>query len=848
MKRGTTISHNPKSQFLLSYPPPRPTTRAVRQNSWTATDRSVTALEEERGGLGHVFDIIPEDRNYGFEDVYRGSFGENAVLAPGNRELKRWGPEHTPTPLFAKVDSLEAAKRKATVSFSKLCATTDPSAVGGLAVAATLDQQSVLRHRVDVLNTMIKGADSHLCVRHRLLKNEAGPKTLCAVTYNRFLRESVGSDKEVGEIQSPMAWFVPGAQKHVANLLDPRSSVPMAQSMAGLLYGLRKCTPAKYSTKKLLKSLVPRFPATMQEVHDFHKKATAPGAQHAQPSAVSSHHTRVFEAVTELRPSKKKPTALPEKVTVRIIMGVLDLNVLEQWQNPSTNSLVRKSIIETALHHASDPPGTELTNVHSLHVKITRGKESHVLTFRPFIGDEACTVSHLVYTENASGSGPKGLLRLDDDPAQVRPLHGGRIHEIQSYVCLGAHRENRYNEAQLNYIHSRGYIETGTLGNGGAKLPDPHTIQWDGEGVLPPAKATRISGKDCDVMASSYHVGEAVHTVISVICYPPFGTQFKVHPRKNKREKEEARQKREESLRKRGIVIRPRRAAPAAEGAGDHPDGAFVGVAGSGTRAARKRERWTTAPDFAKGQFYFVDHAVLEPWMKEGRLYLIDTGSRGDDTRQVMQQALQIRDEMIRECAYQDASGAPQSIWDPELSFKMNLQTNMKTHPVTKKTPVDIWKGKWQELVARWIQDTQAGSAVSNPAFVRAFWFCKDERVWATMLEGLGVRASICSSYGQWSKDRFAEAIQIHGVSMKFINDNGLQALVPPQIIPRPMPAVAGAGQGKQATAASATPPKELGHLQARIQSLESRLDQTRQHANTASLMQEVLARLRQSC
>lgn len=784
---------------------------------------------EEHGGLGHVFDIIPQDKNYKYEDVYHGRFGENAILAPGNRELKH---SDSPVPLFEKVDRLEAAKRKATASFSKLCSTHEQSAVSGLAATATRDQQDVLRARVDVLNTLIKGQDSHICVKHRLLKSETGPKTLCAVTYNRFLRESVDSTKEVGEIQSPMAWFVPGAQKHVANLLNPASGVPMAKSIAGLLYGLRKCTPAKYSTKKLLKSLVPKFPDSMQEVPDFERPSTR-GQPHPQPSAMTSHHNKVYEATAELLPSKKKPTGKAEKVTYRLIMGVLDLNVLEQWQNPSTNTLVRRSIVETALRHASSPG--ELTNVHLLNVKIVRGRESHVLSFRPFIGDEACTVSHLLYTEEvAGGAGSShGILQLNEDPADVRPLHGGRIHQIQSYVCLGAHRENRYNEAQLNYIHSRGYIESGMIKHE-SPLPNPDEIQWDQH--MPPAKATRISGKDCDVMASSYHIGSQVHTVISVINYPPFGTQFKVHPRRNKREKEQARQKRLESLRKRGVVMRPRtvRPAPTKESAADTLPKETLG----------KKERWTTSPDFAKGQFYFVDAAVFEPWMKDTRVYLIDMSSNGNDTREVMQHAVGIRDEMIKECAY---DGEASSIWDPTMSFKMNLRNNMLVHPVSHQTVLEIWQSKWQAYISKWIQDTWDKNSLQTSAQNgRAFWFSKNAGVFSEILGRQKANPRINAAYEKWSKDRFMQAVQMGGIPMKFINDNTLQSMIPSQIIPC---TTILARPPKQATSKSAAPEKkELLQLQARIQTLESKLQKSSKDGNVAVLMEQVLQRLRQAC
>ena len=56
MRRGS--NHQP--QQTLSYPPPRPTTRV---HSVTAPSSTSRRPQEERGGLGRIFDIVPEDRN-----------------------------------------------------------------------------------------------------------------------------------------------------------------------------------------------------------------------------------------------------------------------------------------------------------------------------------------------------------------------------------------------------------------------------------------------------------------------------------------------------------------------------------------------------------------------------------------------------------------------------------------------------------------------------------------------------------------------------------------------------------------------------------------------------------------
>ena len=858
MNRGS------KQQPFVSYPPPKPTTRPYTQNP----------------GVGRKFDLIPEGRNYGFEDVYYGKFGENTVLAPGNDRLRAIQEVGGAAPLFVKVDNLEAAKRKATNSFSKLCSATDHAAIPGLASAATKDQQDVLRHRIDVLNALIIDPNSHICVKHKLLQKPDAPKTLVSVTYNRYVRESLQSDREMGEIQSPMAWVVPGAQKFVAQLLDTGDDMAgKGHAFSMLLYGLRKSIPSKYCTKKLRKSLIPQFPNVVTRIQD-HALPSTRDQQHYQPSALTSHHTAVYEATTELRPSKKKPDAQPEKVTFRVITGVLDLNVLEQWQNPSTNARVRKSIIRAGVEHQPHP-GAGLDNVHALHIKITRGMETHVLSFRPFIGDEACTVSHLTFTEEAAGAGDKGILRLNDDPETVHGMHGGVIHAIESYVCLGAHRENRYNEAQLNYIHSRGYIHAQLVGEGRG-LPDPHAIAWDSE--FPPAKATRISDKDCDVMASSYHVGGKVHTVVSVVNYPSFGTQFTVRLRLSKKDKVKAKAKRAEKiekLRQSGKLVpralaprRPRRAGAAPPP--PMPRGeAHLTTDGGRTPTDNKRTR-TTAPGFTKGRVYslddtgaapydknsrlyllergqgkdhvyFLDGVVFDPYDKDSRLYLLETGKgKGAETREAMAQALKIREDLIAECKYTGAAGEERTIWNPDASFYKNLRENQTVHPVSLLTARDIWHKKWKQYMGGWVKDNWNKSKASPTARGTnytgdAFWFCKNPAVWADLLDNEAVRASYC----KWAQEKLAEGVSSSRISMRFVSDHGLQAMIPPQIIPRPPLAARPVSNGglKKEQAEQ----KELSHLQARVLSLESRLKSTQRDGNAASLMQEVLRKLRQN-
>jgi len=273
-------------------------------------------------------------------------------------------------------------------------------------------------------------------------------------------------------------------------------------------------------------------------------------------------------------------------------------------------------------------------------------------------------------------------------------------------------------------------------------------------------------------------------------------------------------------------------------------------VDGGRTGPTDKKGRWTTAPDFDKGHVYFLDGVVFDPYDKDSRLYLLETGQgreRGAETKEVMSQALKIRDELVAECKYTGAAGEERTIWNPDASFYKNLRDNQTVHPVSLLTARDIWHDKWKQYMGAWVRANWNKSKASPTArgtnyTGEAFWFCKNPAVWADLLENEGVRLS----YAKWAQEKLVEGVSSSRISMKFVSDHGLQALLPPQIIARPLSA---APSKKSAGPTTKVQPeqKELSHLQARVQSLESRLKSTQRDGNAASLMQEVLRKLRQS-
>lgn len=394
---------------------------------------------------------------------------------------------------MAKVEALDHAKRQAAASFARMAS--DPV----MHAEVVRDEQEVLRARVDVLNTLMKNPDAKLC-----LEASTDRKGVC-VTYDRVRCEG---ELELGPMQSTMAWAVRGAEDTVLQLMSTADNAGHAPVVKSLLQLVQQSAPRKDILQGLhtVLSLPPPERLVLRSLAGMDAQAC-------------DAHTRVFEGLGEA-------TGVPP--LYRVVWGALDLNVLEGWQNPSTNACVRLSILDTAHQAAREAQQTKApawSNVAFLQVRIFHGEECHTLTLRPFCDSESCTVTHLQYRQSVfDDSGPeRGILNLSQDPASIHPIPLGKVLPIQAYVCLGAHRKSRLNEAQLNYVHAQGLLAHGFKTE---YLPDPAALLRSTPGKMVPAKATRVSGDKLDVMASSYHVADQVYTTISVVQYPPFGTQF----------------------------------------------------------------------------------------------------------------------------------------------------------------------------------------------------------------------------------------------------------------------------------------------------------------------------------
>ena len=712
--------------------------------------------------------------------------------------------------VMTKVEALEQAKHCASASFRRLASGDD------VAHEATADEQRVLHARVDVLNTLLaQGKDQPpLCLP------ASGSAPRVCVSYDRLRCDG---EMELGPMQSTMAWAVQGAEEPFLKLMSAPHQAEHAAGLRELLELVRASAPRKDILQGLQATLALPPPERL-----VLKRLSA---------SVHDAHSRVCEGLSEAA-NKKGPPSL-----YRVAWCALDLNVLEGWQNPSTNAAIRLSILDAA-HRLQQGVWT---NAAHLQVRIFRGEECHALTLRPFWDSESCTVSHLQFRQSVFDvCGPeRGILNLARDPSSIAPIPQGAFLPLQGYVCLGAHRKSRLNEAQLNYVHAQGLLAHGFDVR---LLPDPAAL-LSAPGMAP-AKATRVSADRLDVLASSYRVADQVYTSISVVQYPPFGTQFS----RQKPAVAGELSKGKNSLAAGGLD-------PNAPEFGSQSEQAIhwepTPQVGTGRRRAfepkeegqeqnllylqertpqppgkpGKTKRWFTG-DLEEGQYFFVDGVLGDSYSLSDRIILFDMDPNLPRYREFEAHAKRISRSLRRTHG---------GVWDPERSFYDNIEDNMAvvTMPSGEESSInEEWSRQWTEVIKNEIHQQLRDSQRAPPAGPGAnpfeaslnFFYCPTGEKWAEILEG----TNLVQDYQEFSARR-VQALKRSGhlpaalqKQLAVMSRATLQTQLP---LPR--------------TRLSArTDDPAVSRLQSRVAALETRLERAQQDENTQFLLKQVLERL----
>jgi hypothetical protein len=743
--------------------------------------------------------------------------------------------------LMDKAETLEHAKRRAATSFSRMTA----SFTGDLASETVRDEQDVLRARVDLLNELMRSPDTRLC-----LEAEGRQPRVC-VTYDRARCEG---ELELGPMQSTMAWAVQGCEDTIQQLLSAADRGGHEPVVKGLLGLVQQSAPAK------------------DVLHGLHRVLSLPPPERMLLKSVAAGttgepHTRVIEGLGEARAEDAVPALY------RVAWGALDLDVLEGWQNPSTNAAIRLSILDTAHQAAREAQRTKAaawSNVGYIQARIFHGEECHTLTLRPFWDSESCTVSHLQFKQSVfDDCGPeRGLLNLAQDPASIHPIPLGKILPLQAYVCLGAHRKSRLSEVQLNYVHAQGLLAHGFDTR---HLPDASTLLDLPAGRMVPAKSTRVSAQKLDVLASSYHVADQVYTTITVVQYPPFGTQF---------------EKRVIDTKSAGIrmpSLGPHMVQMPGIADSDHDDANFDNEQtpdvpeddnssisdGSSEethprnftvhnrdiretekpplyklgrqykkpglcKKYKKYELWDT--DLCEGEHFFVD-GIFGPSTDLSKRFIwfeLDNGERYKHAEELVQN--------IRDYFKQNFPG---NLWMTSKCFYYNLDNNKNTGK-DGNTAHQIWNYQWKHFINRKIQEYNnndiLGSVIGEDR-IPSFWYTPDPSLWFQLLDQDRKDASSSSIYmrasdrayryfrsGDYLQSKcYQRHTRLESSSSKLGNTFPSRDKLP---LPQPH------------TSNTKADPAALAQLQTRIDVLETKLSRVKQEENTKHLLEQVLERL----
>jgi len=736
-----------------------------------------------------------------------------------------WRTDTTETTTEHLAKALDEAKRRAAASFARTMRGDCKTAIDGWA----LDERAVLRARIDLLNALMRaGPDARLCL------DSDKPPRVC-VMYNRMRCEG---QRELGPVQSTMAWAVGGAEKPVQHLMST-GELAQAGCLGELLGLIRDSMPRKKDAILEPLGAVLGLPPPERLV----LKSVA-GVNAQLPG-----HTRVMEGLGEQQNSGA-PGLAP---LYQVVWGALDLAAHEAWQNPSTNAAIRLSILDTAHQVAMEAVRSKdapWSTVAHIQVRIWHGEECHVLSLTPFVDSESCTVTHLQYAQSVFDvHGPeRGILNLAQDPASIHAMPGGKILPLHAYVCLGAHRKTRLSEAQLNYAHAQGLLAHGFPLQ---HLPPPDQLRFDQPGLMPAAKSTRVSSAGVDVLASSYHVADQVYTTISVVQYPPFGTQFErvvatpppprvQAPRRLQADHEEPAHDGRDSDND--------MQSGSDEDHEPNPDFDYGDDSGSSytesnepvrtlyreprdvfkderflTPALEKARAWKKKcwrPALHGAQFYFVDGVVGSPYDMNGRFILFDLGEDGRNYDKPMKKMCAVRSMLLRDC---------RDCWLPHRTFYCNININTRYKNVQGETVQEVWQRNWKHFLAKDVTEIMDSGLASEPLY---FWYTNDPNNWKQILIAQPARAV---EYANWvnyqmeDKPFLRSHLEAMGISPP--SSGQLDQL---QI---PIPAHLRLKAPKEDKAA-------LAELNARICALETRLQREKQDANTQALLAQVLERL----
>jgi hypothetical protein len=390
---------------------------------------------------------------------------------------------------------------------------------------------------------------------------------------------------------------------------------------------------------------------------------------------------------------------------------------------------------------------------------------------------------------------------------------------------------------------------------------------------MPAAKSTRVSAAGLDVLASSYHVADQVYTTVSVVQYPPFGTQFEGAQEKTQASPDELNMNPEaKAFRSGDTAYTPtaRRQPPVdAQGAPKKQNLLYLQARIPHQKPVIKKpgshfKEWYVS-ELQEGQFFFIDGVFGDPFSLEDRIFLFDMDKKDQRYGKLEIMAKKIAQLLTQTHAH---------VWDPALSFYDNVAFNHRTALVTyeqeplpgveetiedERTVHQQWSILWREAIKHEVLRNQQNkpdpndtSSVSNLEMLfrgrKNFFYCRNSKVWETIFQA----PAYAKAYIEFSQRRFDFYKSKGRIAPQMASRLGMSWAdeesdldEAPVHIERsgldegqiPLPAHLRRGQAQP-------PQQDLAGLQARVGALEAQLRRQRQDDNTSCLLERVLERL----
>jgi hypothetical protein len=731
----------------------------------------------------HSYHTKPSCEGYDFQEVFHGTFGRTG-FENSHHHIKAFDQ-----PLMDEVAHLEEAKHAAATAVTTLLsvqnafprlhgADSDPSEWKKSHEAAIKAERLVVKCRIAMLNKLIPQHDILTNMTQSL--DEGRHSVFAAVNYRQLVANN-DKDKAIA-VQTPCTWNTDWPWQLINDIKVINEPHIKNHSLNILISSILEQIPRNHGMDALNKS--------KPNILDLNYHSYMCGEEHHAEFSRWQHSEPNIRGVL-------LHMATNGVDTVQVIVGVLNMNYCDKWHNPLINKYVQEAIKDSSAQNMRQNE-IHRNNTMKLTVVIQNQHTIHVLDLSPVVTPDTCCIQHIFVNDQ------HGILNLvDKDITQVK-VDEGATHTLRYkwYYSPGSHKNQRMNEQSLNAIHSRAFrIQNSELRQlRTADMPDPNELMRTPDTQTPPAKSTRISFTDHDILVTSYQPSSApCKTVITVVRYPPFGLQYKKIPP-------------------------------------PPPEIKYVQAPPSHGQQRRINPFDEIPPPGIMKFIIWYSEDGKQRWT----LHLIDHDPTRAGTREMMRKGKEINREI-----WEQFKDTGRWVEYDRQAMVNNILHNNETGK-DERTVRQIYRDEWG-LYIKEILDSCLNAA-ANDDIETPYLFCKEETIWEELERGKIIDSTTITTYTHYANTRFVDDFRSGKINPENIREQaptikptdaarrlGTAAVVPPGTIAIP----GGARQNATTPAAVLALVREMKE---RISALEgAKTDESRAEGNTEHLLRQVL-------